>query len=317
LRVLLAAALLGLAGTGTALAADDPALVALDTCRARLDARTDIGLERISKRCPELLRTLASAPWNDLLPQDLLERRDEISAESLRELGQLIRSSERGVTARELPDIAKLAPVLAGLGEKGQQGATRWERFKQWLKDKFDRREEDKDEDSWLEKFGRQFETSEGVAKAITYIGYALMGLLVLYVIWSELRAAGLLGGQKDSRRAQEAAQWRRRLQLTDVMQAPLADRPGLMLKLLGEALTRAHRLPAADGLTAATLVRQAKLDTDDDRRALDSLARTADAVRYGPQQPEEEKLQGAVSTARSLLDKFALVKASLFRRKT
>lgn len=314
MRALLFAALLGLGGV--AAAADDPALAAVEACRAKLDARNDIGLERIGMRCPELLRTLANAPWSNLLPQDLLERRDEISAEGLRELVELVRSSERETSARDMPDVAKLAPVLAELGEKGQQGATRWERFKQWLKDKFDHREEDKDEDSWLEKFGREFETSEGVARAITYIGYALVGMLVLYVIWSELRAAGLLGGTRTSQRAQEAAQWRRRLQLADVMQAPLADRPGLMLKLLGEALTRAHRLPAADGLTAATLVRQARLDSDEERAQLASVAQTADAVRYGPQPPEEEKLQGAVSSARSLLDRFAQVKASLFRRR-
>jgi hypothetical protein len=142
------------------------------------------------------------------------------------------------------------------------------------------------------------------------------MGLLVLYVIWSELRAAGLLGGQRESRRAQEAAQWRRRLQLADVLQAPLADRPGLLLKLLGEALTRAHRLPAADGLTAAALVRQARLDSEAERAELARIAQTADAVRYGPRPPEEEKLQGAVNSARSLLDKFAQVKASLFGRR-
>lgn len=314
MRALLLVALLGFAGAASA--ADDPALAALEACRARLDARTDVGLERISKRCPDLLRTLANAPWSKLLPQDLLERRDEISAESLRELGELVRASGREATAREIPDVEKLTPVLAGLGEKGQQGATRWERFKQWLKDKFDRRDEDEDEDSWLEEFGRQFETSEGVAKTITYLGYAIMGLLVLYVIYTELRAAGLLGGRRESRRAQEAAQWRRRLQLADVMQAPLADRPGLLLKLLGEALTRSHRLPAADGLTAATLVRQARLDSDEERAELARLAQTADAVRYGPRAPEEEKLEGAVSSARSLLDKFAQVKGSLFRRR-
>jgi Domain of unknown function (DUF4129) len=308
---------LGLGGfCGIGLAADDPALAVVEACRAKLDARNDVGLERIGRRCPELLRTLAGAPWSKLLPQDLLERRDEISAQSLRELVELIRAAEVERVARAAPDLAKLAPVLAELGEKGQQGATRWERFKQWLKDKFDRREEDQDEDSWLEKFGREFETSEGVARAITYIGYALMGLLVLYVIWSELRAAGLLGGTRESRRAQEAAQWRRRLQLADVMQAPLADRPGLMLKLLGDALTRSQRLPAADGLTAEALVRQARLDSDAERAELASVARTADAVRYGPRPPEEDKLQGAVSSARSLLDKFAQVKASLFRRR-
>jgi hypothetical protein len=315
LRSLLLVALLGLAGVASA--ADDPALAALDACRARLDARTDIGLERITRRCPDLLRTLANAPWSNLLPQDLLERRDEISAESLRELGELIRASGREQAARASPDVETLAPVLAGLGEKGQQGATRWERFKQWLKDKFDRREDDKDEESWLEEFGRQFETSEGVATVITWMGYALMGLLVLYVIWTELRAAGLLGGTRDSRRELEAAQWRRRLQLADAMQAPLAERPGLMLKLLGEALTRAHRLPAADGLTAATLARQARLDNDEERAELATLAQAADAVRYGPRPPPDERLEGAVSAARSLLGKFAQVKASLFGRRS
>lgn len=314
MRVLLLVVSWGLSGAVSA--ADDPALAALDACRARLDARTDIGLERITRRCPELLPALASAPWSNLLPNDLLERRDEISAESLRELGVLIRASEREAAVREAPDVQKLAPVLAGLGEQGQQGATRWERFKQWLKDKFDRREEEKDEDSWLEKFGRKFETSEGVATAITYVGYTFTGLLVLYVIWGELRAAGLIGGHRESRRAQEAAQWRRRLQLADVLQAPLAERPGLMLKLLGEALTRAQRLPAADGLTAATLVRQARLDSEEERERLASLAQTADAVRYGPRPPAEEKLEGAVSAARSLLDKFAQARASLFRRR-
>ena len=43
--------------------------------------------------------------------------------------------------------------------------------------------------------------------------------------------------------RASPAAQWRRRLMLADVAAAPLADRPGMLLRLLGEALTRAERL--------------------------------------------------------------------------
>ena len=43
-----------------------------------------------------------------------------------------------------------------------------------------------------LEKWSRQFQTSEGVAQAITYLGYAMVGGLVLFVIWAELRAAGL-----------------------------------------------------------------------------------------------------------------------------
>ena len=198
---------------GQALAAD-AALIALDECRAKLDARVDVGLERIERKCPGLLKTLEAAPWAGLLPKGMRERRDDVSAESLRQLGVLVRQSTRQIAGPQRPDPAALAPVLAELGEKGQQGVSRWERFKRWLKEKFERSDEEveDDETSWLEKLGRQFETSEGVAQVITYIGYGLVALLVAFVVWSELRAAGLLGGmRRTSARAKEAAEWKRR----------------------------------------------------------------------------------------------------------
>lgn len=297
---------------GPALAADDPALAALDACRARLDARSDVGLARIEKRCPDLLPALQNAPWGNLMPKDMRERRDEISAQGLRELAELVREANRELAAhaqpatRALPDPARLAPVLAELGEKGQQGATRWERFKRWLQDKLERRDDEDDERSWIDELGEQFQTSEGVARVITYAGYALVALLVLLVIWSELRAAGVLGHGSRAARLGREGEWRRRLQLADVMAAPLADRPGLLLRLLGEALTRTQRLPPAGGLTANALVRQAALDSEQDRSELAQVAATADAVRYGPRAPHAETLEGAVASARSLLDKLA-----------
>jgi hypothetical protein len=305
---------------GTALAADDPALTALDACRARLDARSDVGLARIEKRCPDLLPALQNAPWGNLLPKDMRERRDEISAQGLRELAELVREAKRELAgeaqsaAGAAPDLSRLAPVLAELGEKGQQGATRWERFKRWLQDKLERRDDDDDDErSWLDELGEQFQTSEGVARVITYAGYGLVALLVLLVIWSELRAAGVLGrGSRAARRVAEG-EWRRRLQLADVMAAPLAERPGLLLRLLGEALTRSHRLPPAGGLTANALVRQAALDSEQDRAELAQVAATAEFVRYGPRAPQTEALEGAVATARSLLDK--LSRATALRR--
>ena len=96
-------------------------------------------------------------------------------------------------------------------------------------------------------------------------------------------------------------------MQLADVLQAPLAERPGLLLKLLGEALTRSQRLPAADGLTAGALVRQARLE-EDERGELENVARTAEAVRYAPTAPADERLEGAVNSARSLLEKLTRV---------
>ncbi len=301
-------ACIALLWAGAAIAAEDPALAALDACRARLDPRTDIGFERIEQRCPELRAQLESAPWASLLPPDIGQRRNEISAESLRQLAELVRASQGEADSRAAPDVKRLTPVLEGLGEKGQEGATRWERFKRWMQDKLQKRAEaENDEDeSWLDKLGRKFETSEGVAQAITYAGYALMAALVLLVVYSELRAAGLLGGtRRDARRPDPRSGWRRRLQLADVMAAPLADRPGLLLRMLGEALSRAHRLPAPDGLTATAIARRARLDEEADRAGLESLAVTADAVRFSPRAPADDQLEGAAHTAQALLAKF------------
>jgi hypothetical protein len=286
-------------------AEEDPALAAIEACRARLDPRADVGLERIEKRCPDLLARIERAPWAALVPADLRARRDELSAESLRALVELIRGANRELAARPAPDVERLAPLLAELGTPGQQGATRWERFKRWLKEKLERRDDQDDESSWLEELGRQFETSEGVARVITYTGYAALGALVILVIISELRAAGLLGGRRRvEKRLAAQAVWRRRLQLSDVAQAPLAERPGLLLRLLGEALTRTHRLPAADGLTASAIAQRARLDDETDRADLRQVAVTADAVRFGMSLPAEETLASATRAATALLER-------------
>ena len=297
--------LLALSFAGAALA-DDAALRAVDACRARLDARVDVGIERVRRRCPELIPALEKAPWRELLPHTLEQRREEISAASLDALAELVRHAGDSQARRAAPSAASLAPVLAELGEKGQQGVTRWERFKRWLKEKFEDRK-DQDEAGWLEKWSRQFKTSEGVAKAITYLGYCLVVALALFVILSELRAAGLLGGvRRAAARATPAAAWRRRLMLADVAAAPLADQPGMLLGLLGEALTRARRLPAAAGLTAGAIARRALLDTASDREELARVAATADEVRYAGRLPPDAALAGTVSVAKALLGRLA-----------
>jgi len=285
--------------------ADDGTLRAVEACRARLDPRVDIGIERVQRRCPELLPALDSSPWRGLLPQNLRERREEISAESLRVLAELLRHANETAAEGVAPRQEVLGPVLAQLGEQGRQGVTRWERFKRWLKQKVEDRKED-DEAGWLEKWSRQFRTSEGVSRALTYLGYALVIALALFVVWGELRAAGLLGLQRAIRRASPATEWRRRLMLADVNAAPLADRPGMLLRLLGEALTRAHRLPAADGLTARAIARRAELDSPADRTELERVAATADEVRYADRQLADETLEATVDGAKVLLDKFA-----------
>lgn len=291
--------------SGSAMAADDAALRIVEECSARLDARTDVGIDRIQKRCPELMTALASAEWRGLLPPTLRERRDEISAQGLHALVTLVKQSQEGAARREAPARERLDPVLADLGDKGDKGLTRWERFKRWLKEKFENREED-DEAGWIDKLARQLKTSEGVAQFITWTGYVMVGVLVGVVIWAELRASGLFGGaRRGSARGNPMAEWRRRLQLADVAEAPLAERPGMLLRLLGEALTRSRRLPAADGLTAAAIADRARLESSEEREELRRVGATADAVRYAPVAPPDEAIEGTVDAAKALLEKF------------
>lgn len=296
------AAALWLSLAAGAASADDVALRAVDACRARLDPRTDIGIERIQKRCPELLPALDAAPWRELLPHTLRERREELSAESLRALADLVRGANVGAVQGAAPDPTQVAPVLAALGAHGQEGATRWERFKRWIKQLRNPKDDDA-EGGILARWSRELSTSEGVARVISYIGYALLGLLVLFVIASELRAAGVFDARRRAAaRNSPEAQWRRRLLLADVGAAPLAERPGMLLRLLGEALARAQRLPAADGLTADAIARRARLDTDADRAELAQVARTADEIRYADRVPPASTLEATVAAARTLL---------------
>jgi hypothetical protein len=290
--------------------AEDASLRVVEACRARLDAQTDIGIERVERRCPELRAALKNAPWRELLPATLGERREQISAASLAALAELVRRSGDATRRRPAPDRQTLNGVLAELGEQGQQGATRWERIKRWLQQKFEDRKDDEGT-GWLERWSRQFHTSEGVAQAITYLGYALVMALVAYVIFAELRAAGLVGGaERARRRSGPAAEWRRRLMLTDVFEAPLTERPGMMLKLLGEALSRSRRLPAPEGLTARAITRRARLDDESDRAALARVATAAEQAKYSPHEPDSAELEHAVTDARELLGKLARLPA-------
>jgi hypothetical protein len=202
----------GLLAGGAAFAAEDVALRAVEDCSARLDPRLDVGLERVRRRCPGLLPALERAEWRGLLPASFGTRREDVSAEGLRALAALVRASRVAAPAAQpSPDPRTLAPVLAELGEKGQEGVTRWERFKRWLREKFESRE--RDEPGWLDRWARRTRTSEGVAELLTYAGYVLLAALVVAVIWAELRAASRPAGPRPSGAGASCSRtsWRRR----------------------------------------------------------------------------------------------------------
>jgi hypothetical protein len=290
---------------GQTVAPDDPALAVVEACRARLDPALDIGVERVARRCPELLPALERAPWHALLPLAMRERREDLSAAGLAALAELVREARSPRVQREAPDRGELEPILLGLELKPEDGPSRWERLKKWLRERFEKNKEG-EESGWLDELLLQIRTSEGFARALTWLGYGLVIGLAGYVIWGELRAAGVFGGRSGDVAAARDAAWRRRLSLRDLGSVPLADRPGLLLKLLGEALARARRLPAPEGLTASGIATRAELESEAERASLARVALCADRVRYAGDAPDESELTAAVESARELLHRVA-----------
>ena len=202
--------------------AEDAALRAVDACRARLDPRVDIGIERVERRCPELLAGAGEGAMARPAAEHARRAsrrnigRKPASAGGSRQARQ--RRGRRAAPRRILKFSRRCSPSSANRGSRarhaGSDSRAGWSRNS--------RSGEDKEEAGWLERWSRQLRTPEGVAQAITYIGYTLVIALVLFVIGSELRAAGLLGGmRRGGRRSSPAAEWRRRLMLADVLAAP------------------------------------------------------------------------------------------------
>ena len=290
----------GLLLASCALAADDAALRAVETCRARLDPRADVGIERIQKRCPDLLPALASAPWRDLLPQrHARAARGNLGRKPARarRAGTCSRGGEaRRVTRRAARTSSRCSPSSVRRASRARRAGND---FKRWLKEKLENRKDDDDRMAREDGAGSSRPARESRRPSPTW-AMRWLAYWCCFVIWSELARgwAARRHGSRRGRRSAAAAQWRRRLMLADVAAAPLAERPGMLLRLLGEALTRAQRLPAAEGLTAATIVRRAGLDSEQDRADLAHVATTAEQCATRDSKPPDDRLERSVAAA-------------------
>ena len=196
--------------------ADDAALRAVEACRARLDPRADIGIERVRQRCPELMPALREGALARSAAQHARRApRRNFRREPARAGGAgaaLARMRARNAARRE-PRRARrrCSPSWAS---KGKQGATRWERFKRWLQAEIRRPRQGRRGQGWLDKWRGSCSTSEGVARVAH-----LRGLRAGAGCWccsSSGRSCAPPGcwaaRVAPAARAAAAAEWRRRL---------------------------------------------------------------------------------------------------------
>jgi hypothetical protein len=279
--------------------ARDP-LAVLDGCIGRLDPQLDVGFEKVAARCPELAPALRASPWGAWLPSDWDKPQNNLSAQGLRQLRELIaRETGRRAPAAG-PRVADVAAVLAQVRSSQAADRSWWTRFKEWLR--VAQRPQARPDDGWLSRLLARLALSRAGRDTLTGVSLALLALLTAAIVLNELRNAGLLrtrraGALREPQpAARTAAGW------PDIEQAPAAQRPRLLLELIAARLAAQDRLPPARALTVRELLEAARLTDAADRQRLAELAAASERLRFSDRLLPAEVLSSALRSGRELL---------------
>ena len=282
--------------------ANDSALVELERCRATLDPIVDVGYARIVARCPKLPDLMANAEWHGLLPPGWQNRSESLSVGSLAALESLLRDAKNAAPTRVVLDVTRLAAALAPLDTSVDRSVSGWERLKRWLQRLF--KADDSDQTSLLERLSGTPKLSESLSRILTYAGYLTLIGFAVFVVTSELRAAGVLArrraGGESSRTTGPFV--RRARSLADVDKLSLTERPAALLLLVVERLSRLRDNAPLAALTTRELVAATRKMGDKVVSQLETVGEIAEQVRYAADQPTTDALSTADATGRELL---------------
>jgi hypothetical protein len=305
MKVRVLAALLLLAAPVASIRAAQPDPIAvLDACIAQLDAQIDIGYDRIARRCPDLAPALEQSGWAAWLPQGWKEARNDLSAGSLRELLRTVSRELAPHPVAKVPRVETLKDIISDLGSTGQERSGLWSRFKKWLRSLFERSAQQNDE-GWLSRLVSRIGVSGAVMEIITYIALGIVVALAAFIVFNELRLAGILKRRRAANAGDDTADLpedRLRIAWADVERAPLRDQPRLLMQLVASRLTDLNRLPPAGAFTVREIVRKADLQQQTARDRLNEIALTSERVRYAQSDVSPAVVETAVSHARELL---------------
>jgi hypothetical protein len=310
----LAVGLMTLAVTSKATGAAASVLEALDTCIERLNPEIDVGYERIAGRCPQLSHRLEESGWSPWLPRDWKRSGNDLSAGGLRELREIL---SRELTVRgglqertRRPNAATLPAILTDLAIANTVRAGWWTRTKQWLRDVFERTEQDADA-GWLGRLVGQNGLSQVALELTSYAALMLVVLLAVIIVVNELRVSGVMNRvrRRVARRPGASADLAEGGEVTwdEVSAVPLSRRPQLLLEVIIARLTEGHYLPPARALTVRELTRDARLADEGDRERFAQLARIAERVRFSSSPVPREELAEAVERGRVLFERLAM----------
>jgi len=307
------------AAANAKVASGEPARLAIDDCLRRLNPEIDIGYEHISARCPDLARRIEASGWAVWLPRDWKRPGNDLSAGGLRQLAELLASGDgaRSAGTRQL-NVTALPAVLASLaGDRANESRGWWNRTKAWLREVFERGEEE--DDDWFSHFVAQNGLSQVALELVSYVALALVVVLAVLILVNELRVSGLLGRLRRrfvgrGRPGVQGAGVVARIEggaaacrtWAEVEQADRAVQPRLLLELVLWRLTETGRLPQSRGLTVRELTHAALLSDEVDRERLANLARMSERVRFSDAEVSSAGVAAALQGGRVLLERLS-----------
>ena len=282
-------------GLGPRLSAAAPADV-LQAC-ATSASSTLVGLDALSKVCPELPGAITSLGIDRVLRDDW---REQLTVAQLRDL-TAIAHRYASAASRIAPRTQSLTDVLRGLKSRMPRLKSWWDRARDWWHDWLAR--SDSAFAKWLREISDHVSVSQGLLRTLAY------GLTAAIVLIALMLGAREFRSWLARRREQQA----RFTAPTDAearvahLHAPAAassaeEHLSRLLRALVLRLLATGRLRSDRSLTHRELALQSQLDDAEQRAAFTRVTQVAEALLYGPRGSVQSEIPEAIERGEALL---------------
>lgn len=276
------------------------ALAAIEECLACSSATDGGSIER-ERTCPGLAAAMDGLGLDRQLPHGWQSHLDR---STLVELLALIRRY-RADAPSSPPALAQLREALHSLNAPAGRHLSWWERFERWL-DGLLTPQAGADR-GWLLQLLSHLAIPRWLQQAVLYLSVGALLAMAGYIIWLELRAAGVLARERPARtppppRGESAPEaGARELDFEDLQRVPPLERCVWLMRLLVQALRRSGRLQREAALTYRELTAQPVFDDPQQRASFERLALLAERQRYGTLSLDGEQWLQLLEEARAL----------------
>lgn len=279
-------------------AADEAARSAVDLIDDCSDSATEdtVGLTDLESVCPGLTSALEHSGYLPLLSTAERDALDVYALSDLLAVDDWYQQQE----ARDV-DVGTLGPILDSLrAEEPERSPGLLDRLQRWLRSTFGRQQGDPD--NWLSRWLDELDVSETVVRTILLVAIALLLVMVIGVVYNELRAAGLLRQRpvvQDD--AVNAAAISASGDAADLDSLSAERKASMLLRMLVATLVRSGRLRTERGLTYRELSARATFDDAQQRESFRRVATLAERTVYGGREITAAEVEPVVAVARAL----------------